>query len=399
MTTAAPKRPRIGLALAGGGPEGGVYELGALRALDESIEGLDLTKMDVYVGVSAGAFLCSCLANGLDSKELCRSLLSRNPADHPVHPSTFYTPALGEVVQRGAQAPRLLLEALIDYLGSSADQTLLDSLTRLSRALPTGLFQNEPIRRYVHKLLTSDGRTDDFRQLARPLYVVATDLDSGEAVRFGEPGYDHVPISTAIQAATAIPAIYPPVTIDGRHYLDGVLLKTLHASVALDADVDLLLCVNPLVPVDTVRAVQQGVMRRGKLVDRGLPTVLSQTFRTLIYSRLQAGMANYEPRYPDQSILLFEPDKDDYRMALGNIFRFSTRKAVCEHAYIATRENLRARRKEIAPLLEPHGLKLRDWVLDDDERSVWDELSMDALPVTRRLDEALTRLESLLSKS
>ncbi len=399
MSTQAPKQPRIGLALAGGGPEGGVYELGALRALDEAIEGLDLTRMDVYVGVSAGAFLCSCLANGLDSKELCRSLLSRNPADHPVHPSTFYTPAIGEMVKRGARAPRLLLEALADYAGSSADQTLLDSLTRLSRALPTGLFQNEPIRRYVKRLLTADGRTDDFRELDRPLYVVATDLDSGEAVRFGEPGFDHVPISTAIQAATAIPAIYPPVSIDGRHYLDGVLLKTLHASVALDADVDLLLCVNPLVPVDTIRAVEKGAMRRGKLVDRGLPTVLSQTFRTLIYSRLQAGLATYEPRFPGQSVLLFEPEKDDYRMALANIFRFSTRKAVCEHAYLSTRRNLRERRQEIGPVLEQHGLKLRDAVLDDPDRSVWDQLSMDPLPVTRRLDEALTRLESLLGES
>ncbi|HSL82695.1 MAG TPA: patatin-like phospholipase family protein, partial [Thermoanaerobaculia bacterium] len=48
--------PRIGLALAGGGPEGAVYEIGALRALDEALEGLDLNRLDVYVGVSAGSF-------------------------------------------------------------------------------------------------------------------------------------------------------------------------------------------------------------------------------------------------------------------------------------------------------------------------------------------------------
>src|SRR3546814_10218135 len=48
---------RIGIAIAGGGPIGGMYELGALRALDEAHDGLDLTDLDRYVGVSSGAFL------------------------------------------------------------------------------------------------------------------------------------------------------------------------------------------------------------------------------------------------------------------------------------------------------------------------------------------------------
>ena len=102
------------------------------------------------------------------------------------------------------------------------------------------------------------GRTDDFRQLGKRLVVVATDLDSGQAARFGEPGLDHVPISLAVQASGALPGLYSPVEIEGRHYVDGVLLKTLHASVALEAGAELLICVNPIVPVDTVRAVEAG---------------------------------------------------------------------------------------------------------------------------------------------
>ena len=59
------RRPsRTGLAIAGGGPVGAVYELGALRALDESVDGLFLHHLDVYVGVSAGAFIAASLANG-----------------------------------------------------------------------------------------------------------------------------------------------------------------------------------------------------------------------------------------------------------------------------------------------------------------------------------------------
>ena len=54
--------PSVGLAIAGGGPVGAVYELGALRALEESIDGLRLHHLDVYVGVSAGALWTAQLA-------------------------------------------------------------------------------------------------------------------------------------------------------------------------------------------------------------------------------------------------------------------------------------------------------------------------------------------------
>ena len=57
-------RSRVGLALAGGGPMGAMYELGALRALEEAIDGLRLNDAWSYVGVSAGSFVASCLANG-----------------------------------------------------------------------------------------------------------------------------------------------------------------------------------------------------------------------------------------------------------------------------------------------------------------------------------------------
>ena len=55
--------PRIGLALGGGGPLGGIYEIGALRALDEALDGLDFNNLDVYVGVNAGSFVAANLAN------------------------------------------------------------------------------------------------------------------------------------------------------------------------------------------------------------------------------------------------------------------------------------------------------------------------------------------------
>jgi len=312
----------------------------------------------------------------------------------------FLSPAFGEMVSRATMLPRLMVEAIGEYLRDPTDLSLVESMTRFARALPTGMFDSEPIRRFLERIFTLKGRTDDFRELSTRLIIVAADLDSGEAVRFGENGLDHVPISRAVQASTALPGLYPPVLIDGRYYADGVLLKTVHASVALDHGVDLLFCLNPIVPVDTARAVEEGVMKRGKLVDRGLPTVIAQALRTLIYSRMQVGMATYRPRYPHADILLVEPSRQDYRMFFTNIFSFSERKEILEHAYASTMAWLRAHRGRIEPLLEKHGLRLRTAIVEDEKRSLWETVGIPERgrrsEITASLERVLGRLELLV---
>ena len=397
-------RAKIGLALAGGGPEGSIYEIGAVRALDECIEGIDFNDLDIYVGVSAGAFITACLANNLSTAQMCRAIVKPEPGEHPFVPENFMSPAIGHFVRSGLKVPRLLAEAFWEMIAHPLDSSLFEPMTRLSRALPVGVFRNEPIRAYLEKIFSMHGRTDDFRELRRKLVVVATDLDSGRPVRFGEPGLDHVPISTAVQASTALPGLYPPVLIDGRYYVDGVLLKTVHASVALEEGANLVLCVNPIVPVDTIRSVELGVMRRGQLVDRGLPTVLAQTFRTMVHSRMGAGLAAYETRYTDKDVLVFEPRRDDYEMFFTNVFSFSNRKAVCEHAYNSTRRKLWRNRTRLEPILARHGLRLRTEDLEDQDRDLWKSVRLHARrprstsPVTKRLEKALARIESIVAE-
>jgi NTE family protein len=396
-------KSRVGLALAGGGLEGAVYEIGALRALDDSLVGIDLHRdVCAYVGVSAGAFVASCLANGLSSKQLVRAIVKQAGVEHPFTPEIFFKPAVKEFLQRSLMTPRLLAEALLQYAKNPRDLTLLESMARLTRALPVGVFDNDPLRDYLEGIFSLEGRTDDFRELDGRLFVVAADLDSGDAVRFGDHGFDHVPISKAVQASTALPGLYPPVLIDDRHYVDGVLLKTLHASVALDAAAELVICINPIVPVDTADAVEAGVMKRGRLVDRGLLTVLSQTFRMLVHSRLTVGLSSYAPRYPGQQVVLIEPSRDDYKMFFTNIFRFSSRKRVCEHAYRSTRRQLLDRREDLEPIFARHGIRYRDEVLLDPDRVVWDASGLGepqpGTPVTEELDDALTRLDALLDR-
>jgi predicted acylesterase/phospholipase RssA len=360
---------RRGLALAGGGPAGAVWEIGALRALDEALDGIEFTMLDSYVGVSAGAVLAACLANGISSEEMVHGILATHGAVQPFTPDHFFVPAYREWARRALRLPVLLAGAVRDAVAAPGDISIVESLTRLARAVPVAVFDNAPLRAYFADLFGAP-RTDDFRRLDGRLTIIAADLESARPIRFGGDGWEHIPISRAIQASTALPGLYPPVVVEGRRCVDGALLKTVHASVALEDGVDLLFCINPIVPVDTTPAVRRGEMTPGVLEEGGLPVVLSQTFRTLVHSRMEVGMGAYATRFPNADVVLFEPARDQYEMFFSNIFSFRARRDVCELAYRATRRDLLERRHRLEPLLARHGITLRVDLLEED-RSVW----------------------------
>ncbi|HEU4642491.1 MAG TPA: patatin-like phospholipase family protein [Gemmatimonadaceae bacterium] len=393
-------RARVGLALAGGGPVGAMYEIGALRALEEAVDGLDVSDAWSYVGVSAGAFVAACLANGLTTQQMLHALLRDQPGVNPLRPEIFFTPAYREFAKRGLKLPWLIFESVREIGRRRNAQGIGEAIRLLTQALPVGIFDNEPIRRYMHEIFSMDGRTDDFRLLGRRLTIVASDLDSGTAIRFGSRGWDHVPISTAVQASTALPGVYPPVTVEGRHCMDGVLLKTVHASVALAQGAELLFCINPIVPVNAAAAARAGRLPADILVESGLPSVLSQTFRTLIHSRFRVGFDRYAVRFPDADVVLLEPDEDEYELFFANVFSFRARRHICSRGYDATRRDLARRYRELAPILAMHGLRLRADVLRDETRDVWTSVGLPArraaitpLPVTASLHRALRKLE------
>lgn len=354
---------RIGLALAGGGPIGGVYEIGALCALQDAFEGIDLANLDVYVGVSSGAFIAATLANQFSPGELRDIFIENRSREHPVTPDVFLTPALGEIAGRLASVPALVWDAVCDCARPGRRASFTDSVSRVSRAIPVGVFDNQAFGDFLAVLFQGHGRSNDFRHLKHPLFLVSTDLDTGESVEFGAPGMDRIPISKAVQASSALPGLYPPVRIGDRYFVDGALRKTLHASVALREGAELVLCINPLIPFDAALAAARGQPGREKLVEGGLPVVLSQTFRALIYSRMQVGMAQYARRYRDTHVILFEPGRDDAEMFFTNVFSYANRHRVFEHAYRRTLEDLRARRRQLGPILARHGIRLRDGVL------------------------------------
>jgi len=362
-------RARVGLALAGGGPLGGIYEVGALLALAESLQGVDLNDLDVYVGVSSGGFVAAALANAISPAQMYRLFIAGG-RDAALPPALFLRPALGEFARRAISVPRLAGAALASFLRDPLRHGAVESFAALGRAVPTGLFDQRAIYSFLTRLLGTNGRSNDFRRLRHKLFLVATNLDTGASVTFGAPDFDHVPIDKAIAASAALPGLFPPVEIDGEHYVDGALNKTLHASAALDYGVDLLLCVNPLVPFDANAASRRRRLTIEKIDHGGLPLVLAQTFRAIIHSRMQVGMEKYRTQYPHADVLLFEPDREDADMFFANIFSYTHRAQLCETAYRNTRERLRAQRHVLAPLLARHGIRLDASNLDEVDRPI-----------------------------
>lgn len=391
-------RARIGLAVAGGGPIGGMWELGALHALADSIDSLDLTDLHVYVGVSSGSFLAAGLANGLDTAEMARIFLTGDSREAVFHPESFVRPALLEYMKRAAGMPRMVIEWMGDLARHPFSARLSDAVLRFGSLLPTGLFDNESVEAFLREVFTGPGRSNDFRQLKRKLFLIAVELDSGKAVRLGGPGLDDVPISRAVEASAALPGLYPPVKIGERWYVDGALARTLHASAALDQGATLVFAVNPLVPYNADRAAGGSRAAPESLIEGGLPAVLSQTFRTLLTSRMQTGLGKYAKTYPQADMLLFEPRADEVELFFTNLFSYSHRRRVAELAWRVVRADLQRNAETLTPLLARHGLGLHHERLAEADRSL--EISLRQQPArgaaTASLNAALNDLDGAL---
>ena len=384
------------MALAGGGPLGAVYEIGALSALDEAIDGLDVNDLAIYVGISAGGIVAAALANGITPRQMHRLYIENDGSElgvAPFRPEDLLVPAWREFRHRLPSAPAIFAAAALKRLRFRRNTGWAASFEGLKELLPSGVFSSQGIEAFLAQAFSTQGRTNDFRKLGKRLIIVASDLDSGASVEFGQPGLDAVPISKAAQASAAVPGLFTPVEIDGQFYVDGALRKTLHASTALRTGVDLLFCLNPIVPYNAKPAHGSG-----KLAQRGLLGVLSQALRTIIHSRVEIGMANYRHTYPDADIILIEPSSFDAEMFFTSLFGYNTRQRMCENAYQQTRAMLWQRRDELDVKLARHGLKLNRATLCDTSATLTQPTSRtrDDRFGTRRLHGVLDQLERQL---
>ena len=103
---AARTRSKTALVLGGGGFTGGVYEIGALRALDLLSVNRTVNEFDVYVGTSAGSFVAAAVANGVTPEEMMRVIVQQVPTSFPdARVSALLQPNYREFVRKGAADP------------------------------------------------------------------------------------------------------------------------------------------------------------------------------------------------------------------------------------------------------------------------------------------------------
>jgi hypothetical protein len=171
----------------------------------------------------------------------------------------------------------------------------------------------------------------------------------------------------------------------------------MHASVALDEGVDLLLGINPLVPYDSSSQLDDNPhIPIKKLIQGGLPLILSQTFRALIQSRMNVAFRKYRETHPETDLMLVEPNRGDEEIFFTNIFSFASRNALCDHAYRLTRMDLLRRADELDETLARHGLSLDRELLQQHSRSLQDSLNAEwsgHSKVGRNLSRILDDLE------
>ena len=357
-----PPRSRTALVLGGGGFTGGVYEIGALRALDLLAVNRTVNQFDVYVGTSAGSFLAALTANGVTPEEMMRVVNQQVPTPfRDVDRGTLMRPNALEFAQSAALMPLRMLGLARTFLGQIRSTSLIDLAVGLAEALPSGLYDSRGIEQYLETVLGDPDRANDFRLLENELFLTATDLDTCERIVLGGAEWDDVPISRAVAASTALPMVYKPVEIKGRHLVDGGLRSTTNVDVAVEAGAKFVIVVNPLVPyVNDFQKVIPTMWgsRVRRVRDMGFPQVGYQAFKLIAHQRLHEAVARWKERYPGVDIILIEPDPNDELMFETNILNYTRRVEIARHGFESVTLKLASDYDEIKAVCAKHGIEI-----------------------------------------
>ena len=299
--------------LAGGAVSGGAFKVGGLKALDDFLVNRKIADLDIYVGLSAGSMLAVSLAGGITPDEMVKVLEGTSTRFDQLSPMDFYRPNLREFVERPAkfaydllayapgvayelarqipQLPKALGPSLSAFVkkpsytrAEAVAMKLIEHVSpsreipALTNHIPTGLFDNGGLERWLRRNLERIRLPNDFRSFeekrGRRLYIAACDVDTAERVIFGADENCDLTISQAVQASTALPIFYKPPRLNGVDYMDGGIRNTANIDVAIDKGADLIICYNPFRPflnrIDDEQGGSQYFSAGRYLADRGL---------------------------------------------------------------------------------------------------------------------------------
>ncbi len=356
------RRSKTALVLGGGGFTGGVYEIGALRALDLLSVNRTVNEFDVYVGTSTGAFVAAAIANGITPEAMMRVIAHQVPTPYPdVRVSSLLKPNYREFVTKGLTLPFKLARTVRTLLSDLGQISAVDVAVALAEALPSGVYSGEGIERYLRTILSSEGRTDDFRMLDSELYLPATDLDTCERIVLGGADWDDIPISTGVSASGALPMVYKPVKVRDRELIDGGVLSTTNLDIAVEAGAKFIVVVNPLVPY--VNDFQRQIptiagFRPRRVSDMGFPQIGYQTFKLLAYQRLHEVARRWEERYPGVDIVLIEPEPNDELMFQTSVMNYTSRIDIARHGFQSVTLKLANDYSSFKRVCSRHGIQI-----------------------------------------
>ncbi|CAN5593152.1 patatin-like phospholipase family protein [soil metagenome] len=214
------------LVLGGGGVTGIAWELGVLAGLSDA--GVALTSADLVIGTSAGSTVGAQITSGATLDELLAAQMTPTSESKEI--------AVDLDFDRLAEIFGVLYDESVDPL---LRRRLVGEMARSTETVA------ESVRREVieTRLPSTEWPT------ATPLVLIAVDANSGEWVRFDRDS--GVSLIDAVAASCAVPGVWPPVTIDGRRYVDGGVRSSTNADLAEGHDKVLV-----LTPLGEAMAIQ-----------------------------------------------------------------------------------------------------------------------------------------------
>ncbi len=360
---------KTALVLAGGGFTGGVFEIGAARALDDIFENFSINDFDMYIGVSAGAFVASCLANGITAEEMFKSLIETSTEIPVLKREYIFYPNIKEFKRRIRKFPFTLAYAWLNYLRSKEDMSLTDMLFSLTELFPSGIFSTQKIEEYLKCIFGLKNYTNNFGQLKKELYIPAVDLNTGQTVVFGEDGYRDMPISRAVSASISLPGLYSPTVIDNVEYVDGGIDKNLYIDLAVKHGAKLVVCINPVIPIynnPEQMAIRLITGRSAYLSDKGLVDILSQTLRIIIQKRIDDIYENISQKYPDVDIIIIQPERGDATLFSYNVMRYSTKIILARYGFLHTIKQIENDFEGLKNRFAAHNIRINTKLLDQE---------------------------------